>query len=309
MTEQHTQLWQDIQSDLSAQIHANVQISEITRVSGGDINQSFILKTDAKRYFAKINSAYQERIFHAEAAALKRIAGGLNSDASSPCKNVPSPLCIGSSGEHSYLILEYIELIPSSNTSSTSLGELVAKLHSIHKAPDNTTGPYGWYHNNFIGTTPQANHWSANWATFFIENRLKPQIKSAGANGFSRHISPLVQGLLDATQTLLANHNPKPALLHGDLWAGNAGCNAIGQPVIFDPASYYGDKETDIAMTKLFGGFDTSFYQAYHQHHPLIDGHEKRADIYNLYHLLNHLNLFGETYLAQVVRTIKNITL
>jgi len=167
-------------------------------------------------------------------------------------------------------------------------------LAQLHRA----TGPrFGWERDNFIGPTPQHNGWSDDWRDFFLEKRLKPQFELARTNGFSLEMPSL---------SLLDNHRPQPSLLHGDLWSGNAGFSN-GQPVIFDPSVYYGDREADLAMTELFGGFPDEFYSAYRKEFPVEGGYEKRKHLYNLYHLLNHLNIFGGGYLAQVQSTLRQL--
>ena len=161
---------------------------------------------------------------------------------------------------------------------------MLARMHRI-------TGPrHGWHRDNYIGTMPQKNAWSDDWISFYRDCRLRPQLERANIDA---------EFLLAGMGSLLANHRPEPSLLHGDLWNGNAGFTADG-PVIFDPAVYYGDRETDMAMTELFGGFPAAFYSSYAALFPLAPGYEVRKHLYNLYHLLNHLNLFGTGYLLQV---------
>ncbi len=155
-------------------------------------------------------------------------------------------------------------------------------LAAVHR---NTSARFGWARDNWIGLAPQENGWSEDWASFFFEKRLAPQAHRAGLR-------------LPDVRKVLKDHRPQASLLHGDLWSGNAGFTPDG-PVIFDPAVYYGDREADLAMTELFGGFPAQFYDAYRQALPLDSGYERRRDLYNLYHVLNHLNLFGGSYLAQ----------
>jgi len=183
-----------------------------------------------------------------------------------------------------FILLEQLDLRRSGDWAA--LAQMLARLHR-------TTGPrFGWHRDNRIGATPQINGWRDDWATFFHECRLRPQLELARRNGFAFEEPPRLE-----------NHRPEPSLLHGDLWSGNAGFIEEG-PVIFDPAVYYGDREADLAMTELFGGFPARFYAAYNEAFPLPDGYETRKHLYNLYHLLNHLNIFGEGYLAQVQRTL-----
>jgi fructosamine-3-kinase len=167
-----------------------------------------------------------------------------------------------------------------------ALGQMLAKLHR-------QTGPrFGWHRDNWIGATPQVNGWRDDWSEFWQECRIRPQLELARKNGFSLPEPPR-----------LKNHQPQASLLHGDLWSGNAGFIEKG-PVIFDPAVYYGDREADIAMTELFGGFPARFYDAYNEAFPLPAGYETRKHFYNLYHLLNHLNIFGAGYLGRVQATL-----
>jgi len=151
---------------------------------------------------------------------------------------------------------------------------------------------FGWARDNTIGATPQANGWCESWTMFWRERRLAPQLALAARNGYRIDVPPVWR--------LLEGHEPAPSLLHGDLWSGNAGFLPDGAPVLFDPAVYYGDREADLAMTELFGGFPGEFYCAYNAAWPLASGYQQRKPLYNLYHLLNHLNLFGGGYLTQV---------
>lgn len=184
-----------------------------------------------------------------------------------------------------FLLLEQLDLRPGGDWAA--LARMLATLHR-------QTGPrFGWHRDNFVGATPQVNDWRDDWAVFFQECRIQPQLALARKNGFDLPEPPRLE-----------NHNPQPSLLHGDLWSGNAGFIDEG-PVIYDPAVYYGDREADLAMTELFGGFPARFYDAYNEAFPLPPGYETRKHLYNLYHLLNHLNLFGSGYLNQVKTTLK----
>ena len=166
-------------------------------------------------------------------------------------------------------------------------------LASVHR---HQADRFGWQRDNYIGSTPQQNGWRESWIAFWRERRLEPQIALARANGYRIEVPPVWR--------LLEGHEPAPSLLHGDLWSGNAAFLPDGAPVLFDPAVYYGDREADLAMTELFGGFPREFYSSYRKIYPLDAGYEKRKHLYNLYHLLNHLNLFGSGYLGQVERTL-----
>jgi protein-ribulosamine 3-kinase len=178
-----------------------------------------------------------------------------------------------------------------------AMGRALARLHRAAQGPR-----YGWARDNFIGRTPQVNGWNDDWIAFFRERRLRPQFERA-----ARYELRDTDALLDAVPRLLRGHTPPPSLLHGDLWSGNAAMLASGEPAIFDPAVYYGDREADIAMTHLFGGFDASFYSGYEDEWPLPPGQQLRRDLYNLYHIVNHLNLFGGSYRAQAQATIARL--
>jgi fructosamine-3-kinase len=227
-----------------------------------------------KRRFLKTNSPDQQEAFAAEADGLLALRNaGL-------C--APEPLAHGVAGGEAYLLLEYLELVAAGDFAA--LGRMLANAHR-------KSGPrFGWARDNYIGLTPQKNDWCDDWAEFWRERRLRPQIDLARRNGFD---VPLVD-----PRTFLVEHQPAPSLLHGDLWSGNAGFTKDG-PVVFDPAVYYGDREADLAMTELFGGFPREFYRAYNETFALDAGYEKRKHLYNLYHLLNHVNLFGGGYLGQ----------
>jgi len=181
------------------------------------------------------------------------------------------------------------------------LGRMLAHMH------EHTGERYGWARDNFIGLTPQANAWHDDWIAFWETQRLRPQLELAHRNGYGDALAQQGDALLAALPALLGGHRPPAALLHGDLWSGNAGALADGTPVIFDPAAYYGDPEADLAMTELFGGFMPAFYEGYREARDVDYGYAVRKTLYNLYHVLNHLNLFGGTYLHQAERMMRQL--
>lgn len=180
------------------------------------------------------------------------------------------------------------------------LGVQMAALHR-QVAPQ-----FGWFRDNTIGLTPQRNTWSDDWPDFFREHRLELQLDLACKNGYAAELGEAGRLLAATLDSLFDGYTPVASLLHGDLWAGNWG-SVNGEPVIFDPAVYYGDRETDIAMSKLFGGFGQPFYAAYEESWPMAPGHERRLKLYQLYHVLNHLNLFGRGYLDQARRLLREL--
>lgn len=204
-----------------------------------------------------------------------------------------------------WIELEYLELAPLSPQAGARLGERLAELHwrTGHEAD----ARYGWPRDNFIGDSPQSNRTHTSWANFFAIERLRPQLARAQANGMPRAVVSQGERLIEGVGAFFLDVRPQPCLLHGDLWAGNAGQLPDGTPVIFDPAVYRGDRETDLAMAELFGGFPEAFYAAYRTAWPLDPGFETRKTLYNLYHILNHFNLFGAGYLNQARRMIERL--
>ena len=246
-------------------------------VSGGCIHRCYRATLFGRAVFLKVNDARLADAFAAEADGLAALrAAGCTA---------PEPLSHGAAGASSFLLMEFLEL--KSRGDFAALGRMLAALHGRQGER------FGWARDNYIGSTPQQNGTHESWAEFWREQRLGPQLALARRNGYE--LDPPPVGLLDS-------HRPQPSLLHGDLWSGNAGFLAGGAPVLFDPAVYYGDREADLAMTELFGGFPREFYSAYG---PLPAGYETRKHLYNLYHLLNHLNLFGGGYLGQVKATLR----
>ncbi|MDX8387841.1 MAG: fructosamine kinase family protein, partial [Ghiorsea sp.] len=185
--------------------------------------------------------------------------------------------------------------------SEADLGKGLALLHQ------QTSHTFGLNHNNFIGSTTQINTPETNWLDFFSKHRLQAQFQLAEKNGFYYSFQQEAEALLQALPCLLEGHQPKPCLLHGDLWSGNKGTDTNNNPIIFDPAVYYGDRECDLAMTELFGGFSETFYAAYEDVYPLEQGYQQRKELYNLYHILNHANLFGGSYIQQSKSIMLNL--
>jgi protein-ribulosamine 3-kinase len=253
-------------------------IEQPSSVTGGCIHECYRVQVSGKPLFLKCNAAVFDDAFAAEADGLAGLRGA--------GYRAPQPGSHGIAARRAYLLMEFLDL--KGAVDFPALGRMLAQAH--RKA-----GPrFGWHRDNYIGTTPQANAWSDDWAAFWFEQRMQPQLALAEKKGFS---------LPDVPRDLLDGHQPQASLLHGDLWSGNVSFTPSG-PVVFDPAVYYGDREADLAMTELFGGFPPEFYDAYNEAFPLGTGYEKRKHLYNLYHLLNHLNLFGRSYLGQVEETL-----
>ena len=271
---------------LAASLHVDVDAQPESRVHGGSINESYRWESAPGPLFVKIASADQLAMFVAEAEGLDELA---NVDG----VRVPRVLALGSADQCAFLALEWIDLAGSVSAASKQLGAQLARQHRA------TAAQFGWHRDNTIGSTPQINTRSASWPEFFRERRLRYQLDLAARNGYRGRLQEQGAELLGRLAEFFADHEPRPSLLHGDLWGGNFGVDTSGTPVIFDPAVYYGDREADLAMTRLFGGFSASFYSAYEAAWPLSPGARERTPLYNLYHVLNHLNLFGDGYRAQ----------
>lgn len=277
---------------------ADVQLApdSARSVGGGCINTAYALEGQQNGsnhlYFLKTNNASRLAMFEAE-------ADGLHELADSHSLRVPQPLCSGIAGQEAFLLLEHVALKGSGD--DTQLGTGLALMHRTQRTQ------FGWQHNNTIGATPQANHWTDNWVTFWAEQRLGFQLELAGQNGAGRTLLRQGESLQAALPAFFSDYQPVPSLLHGDLWSGNYAFDEQGRPVIFDPAVYYGDREADLAMTELFGGFSSTFYAAYNKAWPLDAGYATRKTLYNLYHILNHFNLFGGGYLSQAQGMIQRL--
>lgn len=264
-------------------------------VGGGSINDSYRLSSlDGRRWFLKLNDAAHADMFAAEAAGLQEL-GAANA------VRVPQALTHGAADGQAYLLLECLDLGRASAACAAELGRRLAAQHRV------TQPRFGWHTDNTIGRTPQHNGWCPDWLGFWRERRLGFQLKLARDNGYDHGLHEGGQALLEALPELLAGHTPQASLLHGDLWGGNWGALQTGEPVLFDPAVYFGDRETDLAMTRLFGGFPAEFYAAYEAAWPLAPGCEQRIPLYNLYHVLNHLNLFGGAYASQALGLIEQL--
>ena len=268
---------------------------------GGCISEGLVLEDGARRFFIKLNRAERLPIFEAEAAGLRLLAA-------SRTLRVPHPILCGTAGatgsRQAFIVLEYLAL-----TELDAPDRLAEQLVALHQ---HSNTHFGWNHDNFIGTTEQSNTPHNDWVSFWANCRLNPQLELARQRGLAPATLTLAEALLAALPQFFTDYQPKPSLLHGDLWGGNYGYvatteDASPEPVIFDPAVYYGDRETDIAMTELFGGFPPRFRQAYEAAWPLDAGYGVRRQLYNLYHVLNHFNLFGEGYAAQSLRLIQRL--
>jgi protein-ribulosamine 3-kinase len=265
-----------------------------SRVHGGSINECYRWEGNAGPLFVKVAPARGSAMFEAEAAGLEELRRA-------QAVRVPRVMSVGASAGKAWLALEWIQSGAPSRATDAVLGEQLVRQHRSSQPA------FGWNRDNTIGSTPQLNDWDANWVTFFRDRRLRYQLSLAGNNGHGGQLQHRGEALLDRVSEFFCAYQPAPSLLHGDLWGGNRAADEHGNPVIFDPAVYYGDREADLAMTRLFGGFGPAFYAAYESAWALAAGATVRTDLYNLYHVLNHLNLFGRGYLVQAVSLIDSL--
>jgi len=282
-------LWAEIGIHISSVLGRKFIFSEPQTVQGGCINTSHVVRDGVQKFFVKTNRSSLADMFAAEADGLLELA-------KAGVVRVPQPVCWGAALGVTYLVLEHIEFTEHSDGASAAFGSQLAQLHQVHASR------FGWHRNSTIGATPQRNSREESWAVFWREHRLGYQLQLAIGNGHHGALIAKLEQVIEGIPTLLASHQPQPALLHGDLWGGNFAVGIDGRPVVFDPAVYYGDRETDLAMTELFGGFGPRFYSAYASAYPLTAGYEVRRTLYNLYHVLNHVNLFGGGYARQAER-------
>lgn len=286
--------WHEIGTQISAVTNSHFTIQKTGTVGGGCINQAYYIADGVRRYFVKLNTTDSLCMFEAEAAGLTEIH-------QSRTIRVPLPVCYGKNAHSSWLVLEYINTTQAVQKNARGLGMQLAAMHRI------VSKHYGWIRDNTIGRTPQINTLSSDWIAFWRIHRLGYQLDVAKTNGFTGKLQALGEQLLINLDQFFPNHSPSPSLLHGDLWNGNYTYDEINNPVLFDPAVYYGDRETDIAMTELFGGFPNNFYSAYQHHYPLDSGYNLRKVVYNLYHILNHMNLFGSSYRHQAEQMMSRL--
>lgn len=277
--------WHDIGAQISATTNSQFSVKESHPIGGGCINQAYCISDNEQRYFVKLNTPDELRMFEAEAAGLMEIY-------QSHTLHIPMPVCYGLNKEYAWLVLQYIDIDKASRGNAIDLG---LKLAAMHRT---TAKHFGWIRNNTIGKTTQINTPSSNWIEFWRTQRLAYQLELAKINGFNGKLQTLGEQLLSDLDKVITS-SPVPSLVHGDLWSGNYAFDTMNNPVLFDPAVYYGDREVDIAMTELFGGFSADFYSAYRRDYPLDSGYNIRKIVYNLYHILNHLNLFGSSYRHQ----------
>ena len=275
---------------------AKVETSFAT--SGGSINQTHVLNlTNGQRVFMKQNPSPPTDFFLAETRGLKLLSQAKNGP------RIPKAVAVQSVSCPTFLLLEYIESSSEDESFAEQLALSLAELHRMSQEH------YGLDHNNYIGSTPQKNTLEKDGIVFFRDQRIDFQRQLARRSGLLPvTIDKEIDSLCDELGKFLNISGEKPALLHGDLWSGNYFPDSEGKPCVFDPAVYYGLREADLAMTELFGRLPQKFYDVYQEVFPMNPGYEERKDLFNLYHLLNHLNIFGSSYLSSVQQIVKRYT-
>ncbi len=261
-------------------------------IHGGDINQAFRLECDQRRFFVKLNRSELLPMFVAEKAGLEAIRN-------SATIRVPEVFLTGQEDDRAYIVMEFIEL-----GGPADAERFAAELAAMHRCYNDQ---FGFEVDNAIGSTPQRNTFSADWIDFWRRQRLGFQLELAAKNGFDAGLIDAGNRLAQSLEKFFTGYQPRPSLLHGDLWSGNQGVDREGRPVIYDPACYFGDHEADLAMMELFGHPGKRFFAIYDEHFPIDAGYARRRDLYNLYHVLNHANLFGGGYAAQAGRMIERL--
>lgn len=278
--------WEKVIAQIELTTGEKFTLLKVNAMQGGDINRVYHLQGAEQSYFVKLNRADLLAMFEVEALGLQELE-------QTNTLRIPKAITYGIAGENAFLVMEYVPLKSSAQATQQQLGQQLAQLHKVRQEY------FGWHHDNFIGSNPQNNTRDNRWVSFWQEQRLIMQLQMAAGNGYTGKIQQVGEQLNVLIPEFFTAYKPQPSLLHGDLWSGNAASDEQGQAIIYDPACYYGDREADIAMTELFGGFGASFYSAYNDCWALDAGYTTRKTLYNLYHILNHLNLFGSGYLHQ----------
>lgn len=290
-TQSGLHMWHFISEQISECIQQDFICDDIREVKAGESHKAYKISDGKQRFFVKTNEKIHRPNFEAEAEGLKHFSN-------THLFKVPKIICTGVVSDHSFLVLEHIAMTQGNEQSWFHFGQKLAELHKTH-----TQERYGWQQDNFVGLTPQPNLWQKKWGYFFAEQRIGFMLQLLTEKG---HISVNIDAVVEAIKHLLLGHKPTASMLHGDLWQGNTGF-FNHQPVLFDPALYFGDRETDLAMSELFSRFPESFYQGYEDVWPLKADYQYRKPVYQLYHVLNHALLFGGHYLDSAKLTLKNL--
>jgi protein-ribulosamine 3-kinase len=285
-------LWQHVEQDISAHLGRAFHITDRHSIGGGSINNAYRVSDGRNSYFVKTNRARLLYMFEAEQQGLAAIVA-------CGCVKVPEPISTGVSGHEAYFIMSWLAM--QGQPKAESFARQLADMHRC------TAERFGFDIDNTIGSTPQVNSWHGDWIEFWRKQRLGYQLELAWRNGYRGRLYDMGMQLVDKTPLFFEGYRPRPSLLHGDLWGGNWAGDERGEPVIFDPACYYGDREADLAMMELFGHPGQRFFDIYHEHYPIDAGYRLRRNFYNLYHILNHANMFGSSYAMQAENMLEGL--
>ena len=287
-----------LEQSIAAALGHAFEVRSLAPVGGGCIHTALRVEGrgagGSATYFAKMNDADRAPMFAAEAEGLAALADA-------QALRLPRVIAQGSDDERAWIVMEWLELAPLDAKSGAALGRSLARLHRTPRER------FGWARDNFIGASPQVNGWSDDWHAFWRDRRLHAQLRLAARNRLPSRLIDRGERLAADCAAFFATYRPIPSLLHGDLWSGNAAALEGGMPCVFDPAVYVGDREADLAMTEMFGGFPGDVGVAYRTEFPLDDGYTVRRELYNLYHVLNHANLFAGNYVAQAAQSIERL--
>jgi fructosamine-3-kinase len=284
-------MWQAIAEHINSELDIDFHLDQKQQLSGGSINLAWHISGTGQHFFVKINQREQAEQFEAEVLSLQALQ-------QAHCIRVPKVICHGQTLDKAFLVLEFLPFAGETVPGWRNLAQQLALLHKQHEQ-----AMFGFDWDNTLGSTVQPNKWQANWSSFFSEQRIGWLLQLLLEQGFG---FGNIDQLVEQCRQRLHHYQPAPSLLHGDLWRGNVGF-VSDSPAVFDPACYYGDRETDLAYTTLFGRFPEAFYQAYQEFYPLDKAYLERKDLYNLYHVLNHAYLFRGAYLVQAQELIKKL--
>lgn len=285
-------MWRQVAMKISQAIDDDFECQSVERVSGGDINQAAVLSDQRNRFFIKWNQTNKIDMFAKEVLSLNTIA-------STSTIRVPQVITYGIEETSSFLVLEYLDL-----QCQGEQGNLAKSLALMHQQ---CAAEFGFSQDNYIGSTPQTNQWRSDWIEFYSQERLGTQKALLCSKGAATGLIEKLSRLQGEMSKFFVGYTPRPGLVHGDLWQGNYGFSQEGEPVVYDPACYYADFEVDLAMMELFSNPGSSFFEIYHEHNPIDSGYQTRKSLYNLYHVLNHANLFGGSYAMQAEGIIERL--
>ncbi|ENO8808726.1 fructosamine kinase family protein [Photobacterium damselae] len=286
-------MWQGISNQLSEQLGYSFKITEKEVLTGSEVNQCYCISDGNERFFLKLNTRDNLVIFETEAESLRILNEAC-------CVQVPQFVHMGTCKDKAFLVLNYLPTKPLDSHSAYELGQNLASQHLWGEQIE-----YGFDFDNYIGLTPQPNKWRRKWCRFFAEQRIAWQLQLCEEKDISfGNIDTITSNVIQC----LLNHQPKPSLLHGDLCYANSALTVSG-PIIFDPATYWGDRECDIATAELFAQFPPEFYQGYNSIYPLDENYGQRKELYQLYYLLNQSYLFGDCYIEKARQIINKLKL